>query len=68
MGPPIFDPLVNITAPPKLILGVAQALIIIDHKELLDEDDDSSQKNTTLRCHELYLSLNHTMNEGANHP
>jgi hypothetical protein len=42
----IFDPSVNITALPKLVLGVAQTSIIIDHRELLDEDDDFSKKKT----------------------
>jgi hypothetical protein len=50
---PIFDPLVNIMAPPKLILGVAQALIIIDHMELLDEDDDSSKKKHNPRMPQI---------------
>ncbi len=44
MCPPIFNPLVNITTPPKPISGLAQTSIITDLKELLDEDDDSSKR------------------------
>jgi hypothetical protein len=40
MWPPISDPLSNLIAPPKLILGIAQAGIVTDHKEPSDENKD----------------------------
>ncbi len=38
------NPLANITTSPKLVLGVAQVEIVTNHREPLDEDDDSSEK------------------------
>ncbi len=39
MWPLMSNPLANLMAPPKPILGVSQAKIVIDCKETLDEDD-----------------------------
>jgi len=44
MWPPMSNPLINITTSPKLVLGVAQVEIVTNHREPLDEDDDSSKK------------------------
>jgi hypothetical protein len=44
MWPPMSNPLTNIMTPPKLVLGVAQVEIVTNHKEPLDEDDNSSEK------------------------
>jgi hypothetical protein len=41
---PMFDPLPNFTTPPKLVLGIAQAGIVIDYGEPLHEDNDSSKR------------------------
>jgi hypothetical protein len=48
MWPPIFDPLTNITTPPKPILGVTQARIVTNHEELSEEDDDSFERKHSL--------------------
>ncbi len=39
MWPLMSNPLRNLMAPPKPILGVAQTEIVIDQEENLDEDD-----------------------------
>jgi hypothetical protein len=39
MWPLMSNPLLNLMAPPKPILGVAQIEIVIDREETLDEDD-----------------------------
>ncbi len=44
MWPPMFNPLTNLTAPPKLILKITQARIVTNHRELLDEDEDYSKR------------------------
>jgi hypothetical protein len=46
---PMFDPLPNLTVPLKLILGVSQVGIVTDCGELLDEDNDSSERKHNLR-------------------
>lgn len=67
MWPPMFNPLINPTTSPKLVSGIAQARIITDYKEPSDEDKDYFEKNTTLRCHELFVQKIHTMNKGEDH-
>ncbi|CAK9268011.1 unnamed protein product [Sphagnum jensenii] len=44
MWPPMFNPLINLTTSPKPISKIAQARIVTDHKEPLDEDEDYSEK------------------------
>jgi hypothetical protein len=57
MWPPMFDPLINPTASPKLVSRIAQARIVTDHGESSDEDKDYSKENTTPRCHESFLPV-----------
>jgi len=40
LWPLMFDPLVNPTTPPKLILGITQVGIVIDQGEPSNEDDE----------------------------
>jgi hypothetical protein len=41
---PMFDPLLELIAPPKPVLGIVQVGIVIDYGELSDEDNDSSER------------------------
>lgn len=40
MWPPISDPLINLIAPPKLVMGIAQAGIVTNCKELSNQNKD----------------------------
>jgi len=40
MWPPISDPLINLIAPPKLIMGIAQVGIVTNCKEFSNENKD----------------------------
>ncbi len=40
MWPLMFDPLVNPTKLPKLVLGITQVGIVIDHREPSDEENE----------------------------
>jgi hypothetical protein len=62
--PLMSNPLTNPMAP-KLVLGIAQTKIITNCREPSDENNDYSQKNTTLGCHESFLLENRTMNKNA---
>jgi hypothetical protein len=46
MWSPMSNPLIVPMALPKLVLGIAQARIVIDHEEPLKEDEDYSKKKT----------------------
>jgi hypothetical protein len=54
--PLMSDPLTNLTAPPKLILGVTQVGIVIDCGEPLDEENDSSKRKHNLRMPRIVLT------------
>jgi hypothetical protein len=49
--PPMFDPFVNITTPPKLVSRVAQARTVIDHGSLWMVIMIFPKGSTTLGCH-----------------
>ncbi len=40
MWPPISDPLINLIAPPKLVMGIAQVGIVTNCKEFSNENKD----------------------------
>ncbi len=44
MWPPISDPLINLIAPPKLVMGIAQAGIVTNCKELSNQNKDFKKK------------------------
>jgi len=44
MWPPMSNPLANPIAPPKLVLKIAQAGIVINHEEPLDKEYDHFER------------------------
>jgi hypothetical protein len=56
MWPPISSPFVNITTTPKLVLQVAQARVVIDHGEPLDDDDNSFKRKHNPRMPRILLT------------
>jgi len=67
MWPPISNPLTNPITPPKPILRIAQAGIVINCEEQM-RMMIILKENITLGCHKSFLLKNCTMNKGANHP
>jgi hypothetical protein len=53
MWPPMFNPLTNPIAPPKPILKIAQARIVINHGKPSDEDDDYSERKHNSRMPQI---------------
>jgi hypothetical protein len=41
---PMFNPLTNPVAPPKLVSRITQASIVTNYRELLDEEEDYSKR------------------------
>jgi hypothetical protein len=69
MWPPIYSPFVNITTTPKLVLQVAQARVVIDHGEPLDDDDNSFKRKHNPRMPRILLTKKpYNEKKKADHP